>query len=249
MTNYSATRRSLLTGAGSVFAWAYLPEFARAGGRDPRFIVIILRGALDGLSAVAPVGDPDYLALHGSLALSLGGDHPALPLDSFFALNPAMPALKRLYDQKQAAIVHAVASPYRDRSHFDGQDVLESGYPAPGFTRSGWLNRALAALPKGDRVGASKGLGIGPVTPLVLRGSAPVLGWRRRTCRMPPTISRPGSSISTRIVIRPWARRSLAALKSTGLPCARAWTTARRRRARATIRSLACVKPPRERRA
>ena len=177
MTNYSATRRSLLTGAGSVFAWAYLPEFARAGGRDPRFIVIILRGALDGLSAVAPVGDPDYLALHGSLALSLGGDHPALPLDSFFALNPAMPALKRLYDQKQAAIVHAVASPYRDRSHFDGQDVLESGYPAPGFTRSGWLNRALAALPKGDRVGASKGLGIGPVTPLVLRGSAPVLGW------------------------------------------------------------------------
>jgi uncharacterized protein (DUF1501 family) len=178
MTNYSATRRSLLTGSGAIFAWAYLPQFARAaGGRDPRLVVIILRGALDGLSAVAPVGDPDYLALHGSLALSSGGDHPAFPLGSFFALNPAMPVLKRLYDQKQAAIIHAVASPYRDRSHFDGQDVLESGYPAPGFTRSGWLNRALAALPKGDRVGASNGLGIGPVTPLVLRGSAPVLGW------------------------------------------------------------------------
>jgi uncharacterized protein (DUF1501 family) len=177
MTHFTASRRSLLLGSGAVFAWAYMPRFARAGGRDPRLVVIILRGALDGLSAVAPVGDPDYLALHGSLALSLGGDHPALPLDSFFALNPAMPVLKRLYDQKQAAIIHAVASPYRDRSHFDGQDVLESGYPAAGFPRSGWLNRALAALPKGDRVGASHGLGIGPVTPLVLRGSAPVLGW------------------------------------------------------------------------
>jgi len=98
MTNYSATRRSLLTGAGAVFAWAYLPEFARAvGERDPRLVVFILRGALDGLSAVAPVGDPDYLALHGSLALSLGGDHPALPLDSFFALNLAMPVLKRAF--------------------------------------------------------------------------------------------------------------------------------------------------------
>ena len=177
MTHFTATRRSLLTGAGAVFAWAYMPQFARAGGRDPRLAVIILRGALDGLSAVAPVGDPDYQALHGSLALSLAGDHPALPLDSFFALNPAMPVIKRLYDQKQAAIIHAVASPYRDRSHFDGQDVLESGYPAPGFTRSGWLNRALAALPKGDRVAAMSGLGVGPATPLVLRGSAPVLGW------------------------------------------------------------------------
>ena len=177
MTHFTATRRSLLTGAGAVFAGAYMPQFARAGGRDPRFAVIILRGALDGLSAVAPVGDPDYQALHGSLALSLAGDHPALPLNSFFALNPAMPVIKRLYDQKQAAIIHAVASPYRDRSHFDGQDVLESGYPAPGFTRSGWLNRALAALPKGDRVAAMSGLGVGPETPLVLRGSAPVLGW------------------------------------------------------------------------
>ena len=178
MTLFTATRRSLLSRAGAVFAWAYLPQFARAaGGRDPRLAIIILRGALDGLSAVAPVGDPDYLALHGSLALSLGGDHPALPLDSFFALNPAMPVLKRLYDQKQAAIIHSVASPYRDRSHFDGQDVLESGYPAPGFNRSGWLNRALAALPKGDRVAAMSGLGVGPATPLVLRGSAPVVGW------------------------------------------------------------------------
>jgi uncharacterized protein (DUF1501 family) len=150
MTNYFATRRSLLTGAGAVFAWAYLPEFARAAGeRDPRLVVIILRGALDGLSAVAPVGDPDYLALHGSLALSLGGDHPALPLDSFFALNPAMPVLKRLYDQRQAAIIHAVASPYRDRSHFDGQDVLESGYPAPERLAQPRPRRAAERRPRG----------------------------------------------------------------------------------------------------
>src|SRR5436309_13379818 len=88
----SASRRALIAGTGGLFAWAYMPKFARAAdARDPRLVVIILRGALDGMSAVAPVGDPDYAGLHGQLALSLSGDHTAIPLDSFFALNPAMP--------------------------------------------------------------------------------------------------------------------------------------------------------------
>ncbi len=115
-------------------------------------------------------------ALHGALALSLDGDHPALPLDGFFALNPAMPNFARLYQAGQAAVVHAAATAYRDRSHFDGQDVLESGYAGPGRTESGWLNRALGALPRGERVAAS-GLAVGAVAPLVIRGAAPVLGW------------------------------------------------------------------------
>lgn len=172
-----SSRRALLQTGGGLFGWAFLPRFARAAGRDPRFVVIILRGALDGLSAVGPVGDPEYVGLHGKIALALGGARPALPLDGFFALNPGMPNLHRMFRQKQAAIVHAVATPYRQRSHFDGQDVLESGYPEPGRVDSGWLNRALESLPRGDHVRSPAGLGIGATTPLVIRGSAPVLGW------------------------------------------------------------------------
>src|SRR5580700_5299033 len=125
------SRRAVLMTGGALFAWAFIPRFARAAdGRDPRLVVIILRGALDGLSAVGPVGDPDYAGLHGDIALSLSGPHPAFRLDGFFAVNPAMSTFARLYKQSQAAVVHAAATGYRERSHFDGQDVLESGYPA-----------------------------------------------------------------------------------------------------------------------
>jgi uncharacterized protein (DUF1501 family) len=137
--------------------------------------VVILRGALDGLATVAPVGDPDYAGLHGSIALSADGPHPAVMLDSFFALHPAMPEFARMYRDKHAAIVHAVATPYRDRSHFDGQDVLESGFAGPGRVQSGWLNRVLESLPRGERVMSA--LAVGPTTPLVLRGAAPTVGW------------------------------------------------------------------------
>ncbi len=171
------SRRALLGAGAGCFAWAFLPRFAHAAGaRDMRLVTIVLRGALDGLSAVAPVGDPAYADLHGALALRLDGDHPALPLDGFFALNPAMPNFARLFRAGQASVVHAVATNYRERSHFDGQDVLESGHAGPGITDSGWLNRAIMALPRGERVGAA-GLAVGAVAPLVIRGPAPVLGW------------------------------------------------------------------------
>jgi uncharacterized protein (DUF1501 family) len=88
-----------------------------------------------------------------------------------------MPNFARLYKAGQGAVVHAVATGYRERSHFDGQDVLESGYPSQGRTDSGWLNRAVAYLPAGERVAPARGLGIGAVAPLVMRGPAPVLGW------------------------------------------------------------------------
>jgi uncharacterized protein (DUF1501 family) len=170
------SRRSLLLGGASFAAWAYLPKFARAAdGRDPRLVVILLRGALDGLATVAPIGDPDYAGLHGSIALASSGPKAASMLDSFFGLHPAMPEFARMYRDKKAAVVHAVASSYRDRSHFDGQDVLESGYAGPGRAQSGWLNRALESLPKGERV--MSGLAIGPTTPLVLRGAAPTVAW------------------------------------------------------------------------
>jgi len=178
---HAATRREMLIGSGALFAWTFAPRLARAEGRDPRFLTIVLRGALDGLAAVAPVGDPDWISLRGNNALRLDGSTPALPLDAFFALNPAMPNLHRLYRAGQATIVHAAATPYRERSHFDGQDVLESGYARVGRADSGWLNRALTALAPGDRVAtdgnARRTFAIGPITPLVVRGSAPVLSW------------------------------------------------------------------------
>ena len=192
-TSLATSRRALLLGGASFAAWAYLPKFARsADGRDPRLVVMILRGALDGLATVAPTGDPDYAPLHGSIALTPDGPHPALMLDSFFALHPAMPEFARMYHEKHAAVIHAVATSYRDRSHFDGQDVLESGFAGPGRVQSGWLNRALQALPKGERVMSA--LAVGPTTPLVLRGAAPTVGWT------PAALPQAGDDTAMRLV-------------------------------------------------
>ncbi|MGB7177605.1 MAG: DUF1501 domain-containing protein, partial [Xanthobacteraceae bacterium] len=119
------------------------------------------------------------VALRGDNALTLGSKVSALKLNDFFALNPAMPNLLHMYQANEAIIVHACATPYRERSHFDGQDLLESGLPKVAPSDSGWLNRALSGLvpggpvdPKGSRIFA-----VGPVTPLVARGPAPILSW------------------------------------------------------------------------
>jgi uncharacterized protein (DUF1501 family) len=183
---HAPSRRQLLLASGVLFAWAHLPKAARAEGRDPRFLVIVLRGALDGLATVAPVGDPDWIRLRGDKALTLAGPNAALELDDFFALNPAMPNVHRLYRAGQAAFVHAAATSYRERSHFDGQDVLETGLERPGTADAGWLNRALAALEPAGRAerGKREAFAVGPVTPLVVRGPAPVLSWTPP--RLPP---------------------------------------------------------------
>src|SRR5215472_2487838 len=182
------TRREMLLGSGALFAWALMPGKARAEGRDPRLLTIVLRGALDGLAVVAPVGDPDWAKLRGDKALRLDGQTPALALDGFFALNPAMPNVHRLYSAGQATIVHAVATPYRERSHFDGQDVLESGQAKPGAADTGWLNRAAASLQSGGPAAAAspgrQAFAVGPIAPLVVRGPAPVLAWTPP--RLPP---------------------------------------------------------------
>lgn len=189
------SRRAILGSAGALFAWSFMPRLASAAGaKDARFVTIILRGALDGLSAVAPVGDPDYVALREAIALSTQGEKPAFALDGFFALHPAMPTFARLYKANQALVVHATATGYRERSHFDGQDVLESGQPRPGLTQSGWLNRALLALPQGERVVMKGALGVGAIAPLVARGAAPVLGWA------PPMIAKADEDLAARVL-------------------------------------------------
>jgi len=190
------TRRELLLGSGALFAWAFVPGGARAEGRDPRFLTIVLRGAVDGLAVVAPVGDPDWTKLRGDKALTLDGQTPALPLDGFFALNPAMPNLHRLYQAGQATIVHAVATSYRERSHFDGQDILESGLTKPGAVDTGWLNRALAALEPGEPAYKRdrQAFAVGPIAPLVVRGPAPVLSW------VPPRLPPVGDETTMRLL-------------------------------------------------
>src|SRR6202167_2894055 len=176
---HAPSRRELLAASGALFASAQMPRLAHAEGRDPRFLAIILRGALDGLATVAPVGDPDWVKLRGDNALTFDGKVAPLKLNDFFALNPAMPNLQRMFQANEAIIVHACATPYRERSHFDGQDLLESGLPKPAASESGWLHRALAGLAPGGRVDpkGSRVFAVGPVTPLVARGPAPVLSW------------------------------------------------------------------------
>lgn len=173
------SRRELLLGSGTLFAWSFVPKLARAEDRDPRFLTIVLRGALDGLATVAPVGDHDWVALRDKDALTLESKVAALKLDDFFALNPAMPNLHKMFAAKEAIVVHAAATPYRERSHFDGQDVLESGLVKPSASASGWLNRALASLAPGAKVNqkGARAFAVGPVTPLIARGPAPVLSW------------------------------------------------------------------------
>jgi uncharacterized protein (DUF1501 family) len=181
-TLHLPSRRQFLLGSGTLFAWAHLPKLARAEGRDPRFLTIVLRGALDGLAAVVPVGDPDWVALRGDDALTLASKTPALKLDDYFALNPAMPKLHSMFAANEAIVVHAAATSYRERSHFDGQNVLESGVEKPGTVQTGWLNRLLVGLAPQDSVAANAGsaFAVGPVTPLVARGPAPMLVWSPR---------------------------------------------------------------------
>ncbi|SFR41252.1 DUF1501 domain-containing protein [Litoreibacter janthinus] len=149
--------------------------FAQAPG-DSRLVVIILRGAMDGLDAVRPMGDP----LFGQYRPSLGMDQDsgATDLNGFFALHPALSGLMPLWQQEDLAIAHAVSTPYRDkRSHFDGQDLLEAGTGADveGATaRDGWLNRMLQVLPG---AGSETAFAIGRSDMKLVSGRAPVSSW------------------------------------------------------------------------
>lgn len=174
-------RRSLLVGAGALFAWTHAPRIvSAAGARDPRLLLIILRGGMDGLAAAPPLGDPTYQEERGRFGLALGAG--AMPLDGMFALNSQFVELSALFKARQAVFLHAVASPYRGHSHFDGQDVLEGGFGGrPGTGDSGWLNRALERMAPGERLRPPGSVALGPVVPLVMRGKAEVDTWQPKT--------------------------------------------------------------------
>src|SRR3954447_2244081 len=110
---------SVFAGASTLVA----ARFALANApTDSRFVFVLLRGALDGLSAVPPVGDPNYAGLRGQIALAKSGEGAALPLDGLFALHPALTFLHDSYARKELSVLHAIATPYRERSHFDAQN-------------------------------------------------------------------------------------------------------------------------------
>jgi uncharacterized protein (DUF1501 family) len=141
---------------------------------EARLVVIILRGAMDGLDVVQPRGEAAYARLRPTLSALPG----ALDLDGRFWLHPAMSGLYPLWQAGELGFVHAVSTPYRDkRSHFDGQDVLEAGtgldVPEPQV-RDGWLNRMLGALPG---LTAETAYAIGREDLAVLAGAAPVRNW------------------------------------------------------------------------
>jgi uncharacterized protein (DUF1501 family) len=174
----TTTRRRFLLGTGALAASAALPNvvFAHTGG-SARLVVVILRGALDGLAAVPPYADPNYLGLHRELAIAAPGvADGALALDNNFGLHPSFGFLHERYTAAELVVFHAVASPYRDRSHFDGQNVLENGLTKPLGSADGWLNRALAALPR-EAAGHNneRAVAISQNVPLILRGDVPVI--------------------------------------------------------------------------
>ena len=158
-------RRSFIgAGAAGALGLALAPRMAFAKAEtDKRFVFIIQRGAADGLGTIAPVGDPAFAGARGDLALDFGA---APKLDAMFALHPAMTTLQGLYGKRQALFAHAVASPYRDRSHFDGQNVLESGGTGAYQLKDGWLNRLLGVLPPTQ----AKAIAVSATVPLALRG-------------------------------------------------------------------------------
>ena len=174
----TTTRRRFLLGTGALAASAALPNvlFAHTGG-SARLVVVILRGALDGLAAVPPYADPDYLGLHRELAIAAPGvADGALALDNNFGLHPSFAFLHERYAAAELVVFHAVASPYRDRSHFDGQNVLENGLAKPLGSADGWLNRALAALPRGAAGhNNERAVAVSQNVPLILRGDVPVI--------------------------------------------------------------------------
>lgn len=138
-------------------------SFAKAD-TDRRFVFIIQRGAADGLNIVVPYADPNYLKLRGNLAIEAAAP---MKLDGTFALHPALTQVRKLYAEKEAIFLHAVASPYRDRSHFDGQNVLESGSKIPYQLKSGWMNRLLGLLPRDGK----DGIAFSSAVPLAMQGA------------------------------------------------------------------------------
>jgi uncharacterized protein (DUF1501 family) len=174
------SRRAALLGLGGAFVLGSASLALADAPGERRFVVVLLRGALDGMAAVVPYGDPGLTALRGEIVPQGPGEPDGmLDLGGFYGLHPALAEMHRMYQCGDLLIAHAVAGPWRMRSHFEAQDCLESG--AGRRMDSGWLNRVVAAVPRGavprDRVPGEGALAIGVSVPLLLRGPVAVGNW------------------------------------------------------------------------
>lgn len=170
---HRSSRRDVLKAFGALAAAASAPRLALASAPGAeRLVLIVLRGGMDGLSAVPAHGDPDYARARGELAVpppgAAGGAHR---LDDLFGLHPALSAMHGLYRSGELAVLHAAATPYRERSHFDGQNLLENGTARPFGRDAGWLSVALAQASR------ASGLALGTSVPLLLRGPGNASSW------------------------------------------------------------------------
>ena len=166
-------RRQLLKllGTSTGLCALSVTAFAPVRTRRKRLVLVNLRGGVDGLAIAAPYGEPSYTTHRAALSLGAPGtDEGVLKLDSLFGLHPKLAALHNFYERGEALFFQAVATPYRDRSHFDAQKVLENGTTTPGEL-SGWVNRVITSQPE------LTALAIGPNVPLIARGTAPVQTW------------------------------------------------------------------------
>ena len=196
------SRRFFLSAGGAAVAALSMPRmaFARAN-TSRRFVFIIQRGAADGLSILGPTGDPLHAGLRDSFDQGLQN---GTKLGSFFTLHPALAETAKMYAANQALFVHAVASPYRDRSHFDGQNVLETGGSAAYQLKDGWLNRLLGLLPAGD----TKALALSDTVPMALRGNNQVSSYA------PSKLAGPSEDLLQRVAALYEADQQLHALWS-----------------------------------
>ncbi len=182
-------RRRLLRAAlsGALLAPAATLSFATTrgtgnSGGNGRFVLVILRGGMDGLYAVPAVGDPEFAAARGALAQYTSAP---LPLEGPFALHPALASLHEAWGKREALVLHAVGLPYRERSHFDAQNVLEGGGTRPFELDSGWLGRALGR--------DGRGIALATAVPLVLRGPGSPDTWS------PSTLPDPSADLVARL--------------------------------------------------
>jgi uncharacterized protein (DUF1501 family) len=175
--SFLLSRRGFLAGACCAAAAPVLTPvtFAAMPGEN-RFVTIVLRGAMDGLDLVQPYGDPAFAALRPKLGLT--PDTGLLDLDGFFGLNPAAADLMPLWKAGELSFVQAVSTPYRNqRSHFDGQDILETGGNDKS-QKTGWLNRTIAAIPRGE---SRRAIDVSSSMELILTGPSDADSWSSQT--------------------------------------------------------------------
>jgi uncharacterized protein (DUF1501 family) len=188
--NLKLTRRAALLGLTGAVTFGRASLALAAAGTDRRFVVVILRGALDGLAAVVPYGDPDLAGLRAELVPPPPGQKEGLlDLGGFYGLHPSLVQLHGMYRANQLLPVHAVAGPYRSRSHFEAQDYMEFG--SDHRLTSGWLNRVAGVLPV--HAGSETAMSVGTTLPLLLRGPAKVGSW------LPASFQQPQPDLYVRI--------------------------------------------------